>query len=111
MKLCESIRKKRELLGMSQDQFAAEVGVSGGTISNFENGAEVSEHVFKSIKYAMTAIENRLSPEELDKYRIMYAAWCVCNERDVQRTIESAGYLNTNLGRFLTRLVKANRDY
>lgn len=50
MRLCDAYKCKRLALGMTQAQLADLVGVSGGTISRFENGEMLSEPVFNQIR-------------------------------------------------------------
>lgn len=66
----EVIRIKREALGMTQAEFGAVVGCTGGTICGFEQGKEVTELVYKGINWAIKDLESKLTPEEFNDYKL-----------------------------------------
>lgn len=65
------IKIKREALHLSQNDFGELVGVTGSTISAFEQGKTVSEVIVKQIKSTMKELEDTLSKEEYYSYRIV----------------------------------------
>ena len=82
VKFYEVSRIKREALMLTQVQFANLVGVTGGTISSFECGKEVSESIIKCIKYTIKDLETKLSDEELGPYKLRVATEMAIQEPD-----------------------------
>ena len=71
MRICDSYKCKRMALGWTQADIARLVGVSSGTISRFENGEELSESVFNSIRYGIENYIQSLSREEYLQTRLL----------------------------------------
>ena len=82
VKFNEVIRIKRESMGLTQAQFAAKVGCTGGTISSFENGKDVGEAIVKCIKYTIKDLETKLTDEELGPYKLRCATEMAIAEPD-----------------------------
>ena len=65
MKIAQAYRCKRMALGMTQSEMGKLLGVSGGTISRFENGEELSPLVFTTIR---TGVEDYIRSLPRDQY-------------------------------------------
>lgn len=65
------VKIKRETMGLTMTDFGKEVGVTSSTISNFENGMDVSEVIRKSIRYTIRRLEDEMDQEEFDRYSII----------------------------------------
>ena len=82
VKYYEVARIKREAMLLTQAQFAAMVGCTGGTISSFETGKDISESIIKCIKYTIKDLETKLSEEELGPYKLRVATEMAIAEPD-----------------------------
>lgn len=60
----EQLKKLREETGKSQKEFAALVGVSVNTISNYETGKTIPESKLPLFGMLKRALENEKAPEE-----------------------------------------------
>ena len=67
---------------LTQAQFAAMVGCTGGTISSFETGKDFSESIIKCIKYTIKDLETKLSEDELGTYKLRVATEMAIAEPD-----------------------------
>ena len=65
MKLADAYKCKRTALGMTQTELGKLFGVSGGTISRFENGEELSPVVFNTIRMG---VEDYIRSLPRDRY-------------------------------------------
>lgn len=82
VKFNEVIKIKREAMLLTQAQFGAIVGCTGGTISSFENGKDVGEAIVKCIKYTIKDLESKLTDEELGPYKLRCATEMAIAEPD-----------------------------
>lgn len=82
VKFNEVIKIKREAMLLTQAQFGAIVGCTGGTISSFENGKDVGEAIVKCIKYTIKDLETKLTDEELGPYKLRCATEMAIAEPD-----------------------------
>ena len=99
MKICEVIKAKRNALGLSQVEFGNLCGLSGSAISSFESGKEVSELVFKSIKYGLDKYVSRLPKEECLRYQVVCKALILEKEPDEEK-LRTLHYLTIAIGRY-----------
>ena len=93
LRLHESVRIKREAMNLNQKEFAALVGVTAGTISNFETGNEVSELVIKCVKHTIAELEAKMSGDELGMYKLRCAVEMACEEPDDNAKLEKLNNL------------------
>lgn len=82
LKANELCRIKRESLGLTQAELGTKVGCTAGTISAFESGKEVTELVYKGINWALKDLESKLSPAELNDYKLRVSTECVIQEKN-----------------------------
>lgn len=82
VKLSIACRIKRESLGYTQSEFARLVGCTDATISNFENGRDISESIMKCIKYTIKDEEHKLTGNELAVYKLRVATEMAIAEPD-----------------------------
>jgi transcriptional regulator with XRE-family HTH domain len=98
MKFCDVVRCKREALGMTQAQLAEVVGVSPQTISNFENGSDVSPAVFNSIRYGLEDICRNLSKEEYFEMQLLTSVMSLKYESE-QRKLKTLQHIQVHAGK------------
>lgn len=105
MKMHETIRCKRLALGLSQAEFGEIVGLSGATISTFENGKDVSKQVFNTIKYGLERHINTLSTEEYQEMLLVSMAYGLAYESD-QEKLKTLQYMTMAIGKLGVGLMK-----
>lgn len=59
----EMAKAQREILGMSQKQFADSIGMSQGYISRYERGEEMKPEIVESIHKGLTSLRDKMYPE------------------------------------------------
>jgi transcriptional regulator with XRE-family HTH domain len=82
LKLSETCKIKRQAMGLTQAEFAKKVGVTSGTISNFECGFEVSDVIVKNIRFTLRDLESKLTDEELGPYKLRVSVEMAILEQD-----------------------------
>ena len=82
LKFYEMSKIKRDALGLTQAEFGEKAGVTGSTISKFEQGEFTTDLVTNAIKYAFGQIENKLTSDELGAYKLWVAVESVIGETD-----------------------------
>jgi transcriptional regulator with XRE-family HTH domain len=82
LKFYEMSKIKREALGLTQAEFGEKAGVTGSTISKFEQGEFTTDLVTNAIKYAFGQIEQKLTPDELGAYKLRVAVESLIGETD-----------------------------
>lgn len=105
MKMHEVIKCKRLALGMTQTEFGEYVGLSGGTISAFEAGKEVSQTVFTIIKYGMDKLLHELDPIEYQEVKLTSMAYGLAYESDSEK-IMTLQYMQIAAGKLSIGLMK-----
>jgi transcriptional regulator with XRE-family HTH domain len=73
--MCDSIKCKRQALGMTQAELGTLLGVSAASISKFEKGEELSKTVFTTIRYGVDNYIKTLSTEKYIQVRILESAY------------------------------------
>lgn len=82
MKMCDLYRIKRETMGLSQKKLADLIGISPGTISNFEASKKVNPAIFYAIRNAIDKEIDKLPEEERYTIVVLVAAYQMANESD-----------------------------
>ena len=100
------IKVKREALGLTQAELGRLASITGPTISSIESGREVSELVLKSVKYAITNLEDAMSREEKDKYLFKYYIGTAELEDDPNRKMLALNKANISLGFIMKNLIE-----
>lgn len=105
----EVCRIKREALGLTQAEFGALVGCTGGSISAYESGKEVSELVYKGISWALKDAETKLSPSEFNDYKLRVGCECAINEPNDKLKMVKLHTLMFNTLKYLQYLEQKER--
>ena len=87
IKFNEMAKIKREALGLTQAEFGEKAGVTGSTISKFEQGEWTTELVANAIKYAFGQLENNLTSDELGAYKLRVAVESLISETDEENKL------------------------
>lgn len=106
MKLCDAYKCKRLALGMTQAQLAKIIGVSGGTISRFENGEELSEPVFNSIRCGVEEYFKSLDRETYMERRLLEAAYAL-EYQTPQEKLLTLNHMVIHIGKINMDLLKS----
>lgn len=105
----EVCKIKREALGLTQAELAAQVGCTGGTISSYESGKEVSELAYKGIGWAIKELESKLSPEDFNNYKLRIGAECAIAEPNDKLKVVKLHNLMFNTLKYLQYLEAKER--
>lgn len=95
MRFCDVMKCKRLALGMSQAELARIIGVSDGTISNMENGKELSQAVFNNIKYGFERYIQTLPKEKYLEMLLVSGALSLEYKEDHEKS-EALNYIMLN---------------
>lgn len=109
MKICEVYKCKRLALGMTQAEFANLVGVSGGTISRFELGEQLSPAIFNAIRFG---VENYIRQFERQQYlqiRILEEAYKLQYEPEAEKT-KTLAHLMIHVSKLELDLLNPNNE-
>ena len=109
LKPYEVCKIKREALGLTQAELASYVGCTGGSISMYESGKEVSELVYKGIGWALKDLESKLSPEKFNDYKLRVGANCVISEPNDKLKVTKIHNLMFNCLKYLQYLEAKER--
>lgn len=111
VKFNEVIKIKRQALLLTQEQFANRVGVTSTTISNFENGREVSEVIIKMIKFTIKELESKLGPEELGPYKLRVSVELAIAEQNRDAKMEKLHSVMYSALKWVDLLDKERRGF
>ena len=96
---------KRECMGLTQEQFAKIVSVSPSAISKFEMGKEVSELIYKSIKFNLRLLEDHMNDDERYLYNVVKEARLLSYENDdklMQEKLDNVMFACLRFRKYLT---------
>ena len=109
MRFCDVMKCKRQALGMSQEELANIIGVSKGTISNFEIGKEVSQIVFNNIKYGFDRYVETLPKERYLEMLLVSCALSLDYKEDREK-VDTLNYIILNASKLSLEMNKRMFD-
>lgn len=109
LKPAEVCKIKREAMHLTQAELAQRVGCTGGTISSYESGKEVSELAYKGISWALKDLESKLTPEEFNDYKLRIGCECAIAEKNDKLKVVKLHNLMFNVLKYLQYLEAKER--
>lgn len=109
LKFYEMCKIKREALGLNQAEFAKLVGVTGSTISNFENGNTVTDMVANAIRWAFEQAERNLNTNEIGIYKLRVAVESLAYETDDENRLMKLNSVTFAVTKWTDEILKRRR--
>lgn len=108
MKYCDVLKCKRLGLDLTQTELGKLVGVSGATISSFENGEQVSPVIFNGIKYAIDNYTKSLPRQKMLIALIKTQIFSLDYEYDTKSKQTTLNHLIITIAKLNLELEKEN---
>lgn len=110
MRKHEVLRNRRLSLNLSQADAAAMIGVSNGSISNVENGQDVSYPILLAYEQALDQRIQALDERERRERKIVEMAYSILDTTDDEDELTSLDYILIEIGRLSVLLDKKKRQ-
>lgn len=110
MKKKDVLRNRRLSLNLSQTDIAAMIGVSNGSISNVENGQDVSYPILLAYEQALDKRIQALDERERRERKIIEMAFSVLDTTDDDDEAMTLDYILIEIGRLSVLLDKKKRQ-
>lgn len=109
MKKQDVLRNRRLSLNLSQADIAAMIGVSNGSISNVENGQDVSYPILLAYEQALEKRIQALDERERRERKIVEMAFSVLDTTDDEDESTTLDYVLIEIGRLSVLLDKKRK--
>lgn len=109
MKKQDVLRNRRLSLNLSQADIAAMIGVSNGSISNVENGQDVSYPILLAYEQALEKRIQALDERERRERKIVEMAFSVLDTTDDEDESTTLDYILIEIGRLSVLLDKKRK--
>ena len=104
------LKIRRQALELSQVQVAEMAGVSKSTISNLENGMELSEENYIKIKEALHNYQNSLPSEVYLKVQLKREIMALDYCDDDSERLSQLSHMIVHIGKYQRRLLDKKKD-
>lgn len=110
MKKVDVLRNRRLSLNLSQSEIAKMIGVSGGSISNVENGQDVSYPILLAYEQALEKKIQALDERERRERKIIEMAFSILETSDDDDESATLDYILVEIGRLSILLDKKKKQ-
>ena len=106
MKMCERFKCKRLALGLTQSELGKLLGVSRTTISNFENGEEMSQETFEKITNGLEEYITSFDPDTYTRIRILQEAYQIRYETNTKYLALTLNHISIHANKMCMDIIR-----